>query len=99
MLKKTELAVFVGALVWGGAVGATIATPEATDQQSARGSVVQFNDATTIAKHGADDADDPFDDHGVDLVRQSPTSIAKHGADDADDLCDDQGTDLCKSAA
>lgn len=98
MLKKTELSVLVSALLWVGAVGATTA-PAVADQQFARESAVSFNDVTSLAQNGADDADDPFDDHGVDLVLRGPTSLAQHGADDADDLCDDQGTDLCKSAA
>jgi poly(3-hydroxybutyrate) depolymerase len=43
---------------------------------------------TTLAKHGADDAVDPFDDHGVDVI------LAKHGADDLVDGEDDHGVDF-----
>lgn len=94
MLKKTELAVLVSALVWGGAVGATTAAPLAADQQFARESLVQFNGAITIAKQGADDGADPFDDHGANLVPQGPMTIAKNGADDGADPFDDHSANL-----
>ena len=43
---------------------------------------------TTLAKHGADDAVDPFDDHGVDVI------LGKNGADDAVQTGDDNGVDF-----
>jgi hypothetical protein len=98
MMKKTKLAILVAASLWGGAVGATTA-PVAADQQFARESLARLNFATTIAKHGADDAADPFDDHGVDLFPRGATSIAKHGADDAADPFDDHGANLYGRAA
>jgi len=43
---------------------------------------------TTLAKDGADDAINPFDDHGVDFI------LGKNGADDAVQTGDDNGVDF-----
>ena len=99
MMNQTKLAVLISALLWGAAASAMTAAPVAADQQFVRESGVRINGATIIAKHGADDATDPFDDNGVDLLPKATTTIAKHGADDATDPFDDHGSDICRSAA
>jgi hypothetical protein len=113
-MKKTTLAVLVGALLCGAAIGTTSAAPVVSDRVIARGAddarPPQCDDHGTdlcksagegIAKNGADDPRPPqCDDHGTDLCKSAGESIAKNGADDPrPPQCDDHGTDLCKNEA
>ena len=99
MMTKTKLAVLISALLWGGAAAAITAAPVVADQQFVRDWGVHLLGATIIAKHGADDPADPFDDNGVDLLPKGAATIAKHGADDPADPFDDNGVDLLPKGA
>ncbi len=67
---------------------ALIATGASAATRSETPAAAPVSALTTVAKHGADDAVDPFDDHGVDVI------LGKHGADDAVDGTDDNGVDF-----
>ncbi|HVQ62272.1 MAG TPA: hypothetical protein VMS53_09340 [Burkholderiales bacterium] len=86
------MAVLVGAILWGAAVG-TASASMTEFGQPARYTASALG--VLLAKHGADDPKpQPCDDHGTDLCYAGAQVLAKHGADDATDPIDDNGVDF-----
>ena len=94
MMKQTRLAVLMGGLLMGAAVGAASAATVAASDFYAAPPIVNL-----LAKHGADDPFPGCDDHGTDIfcaggAGGTGEQLAKHGADDPFPECDDHGTDI-----
>jgi hypothetical protein len=85
MIKRNKVALLVGGVLLGAAIGAASAATVTPAFQAASPATV------LLARQGADDFG--CDDHGTNLCLGTGEQIAKDGADDAG--CDDHGTNLC----